>query len=120
MSNDHRTRDRPLDAIDMLYTDHQRVRNAFRRYEAAATAPMRARCAAQAFTLLELHTQLEAHVFYPAFERFQALFRTLIRRVEAHMVAEEAALFPQAAVVLADQMAHLRSEMATLKRNLLS
>jgi hypothetical protein len=40
--------------------------------------------------------------------------------VEGHIAAEETELFPQAAVVLADRMDRLRSQMEALKRNLLS
>jgi hemerythrin superfamily protein len=58
----------PIDAIALLKTDHRKVKNLFARYESAGNFPTKQLIAEQVFTELELHAQLEEHVFYPAYE----------------------------------------------------
>jgi hemerythrin superfamily protein len=58
----------PIDAIALLKTDHRKVKNLFARYESAGHFSTKHLLAAQVFTELELHTQLEENVFYPAYE----------------------------------------------------
>ena len=58
----------PIDAIALLKTDHRKVKNLFARYESAGNFRTKQLLAAQVFTELELHAQLEEHVFYPAYE----------------------------------------------------
>jgi hemerythrin superfamily protein len=58
----------PIDAISLLKTDHRKVKNLFARYESAGNFSTKHMIAAQVFTELELHAQLEEHVFYPAYE----------------------------------------------------
>src|SRR5437762_169501 len=57
----------PGDAIEMLKADHRRVRALFQRYEAIDDQAMKQEIMAALFVELELHTQLEEAVFYPAF-----------------------------------------------------
>jgi hemerythrin superfamily protein len=57
----------PIDAIALLKTDHQKVKNLFARYESAGNFRTKHLLAEQVFTELELHTQLEENVFYPAY-----------------------------------------------------
>jgi hemerythrin superfamily protein len=58
----------PIDAIALLKTDHRKVKNLFARYESAGNFRTKHLIAEQVFTELELHTQLEENVFYPAYE----------------------------------------------------
>jgi hemerythrin superfamily protein len=58
----------PTDAIALLKTDHRKVKNLFARYESAGHFSTKHLLAAQVFTELDLHTQLEENVFYPAYE----------------------------------------------------
>jgi len=58
----------PTDAIALLKTDHRKVKNLFARYESAGHLSTKHLLAAQVFTALDLHTQLEENVFYPAYE----------------------------------------------------
>ena len=71
MKNDGPTRYnnliQPADAIEMLKADHRRVRALFQRYNEADDQAMRQGIVAELFVELELHTQLEETVFYPAF-----------------------------------------------------
>ena len=71
MENDGTTRYnnliQPADAIEMLKADHRRVRALFRRYDETDDQAMRQGIVAELFVEIELHTQLEETVFYPAF-----------------------------------------------------
>jgi hemerythrin-like domain-containing protein len=71
MQNDGPTRHnnliQPADAIEMLKADHRRVRALFQRYDETDDQAMRQGIVAELFVELELHTQLEETVFYPAF-----------------------------------------------------
>jgi hemerythrin-like domain-containing protein len=71
MHNDDTTRHhnlvRPADAIEMLKADHRRVRALFQRYDRTDDQAMKQVIVAELFVELELHTQLEETVFYPAF-----------------------------------------------------
>jgi hemerythrin-like domain-containing protein len=71
MQNDGSTRHnnliQPADAIEMLKADHRRVRALFRRYDETDDQAMRQGIVAELFVEIELHTQLEETVFYPAF-----------------------------------------------------
>ena len=58
----------PIDAIALLKTDHQKVKNLFARYESAGDFSTKHLIAEQIFTELALHTQLEENVFYPAYD----------------------------------------------------
>jgi iron-sulfur cluster repair protein YtfE (RIC family) len=71
MQNNNTTRHnnlvQPADAIEMLKADHRRVRALFQRYDETDDQAMRQGIVAELFVELELHTQLEETVFYPAF-----------------------------------------------------
>jgi hemerythrin superfamily protein len=58
----------PIDAITLLKTDHRKVKNLFARYESAGDFRTKHLLAAQGFTELDLHAQLEENVFYPAYD----------------------------------------------------
>jgi hemerythrin-like domain-containing protein len=56
----------PEDAIAMLKEDHRRVRDLFQEYAAATDPQTKRDLAEKAFIELEIHAQLEEHIFYPA------------------------------------------------------
>jgi len=58
----------PTDAIALLKTDHRKVKNLFARYESARDFRTKHLIAEQVFPELNLHAQLEEHLFYPAYE----------------------------------------------------
>jgi hemerythrin superfamily protein len=58
---------KPVDAIEMLEADHQKVRDLFSKYMATSEQKAKRKIADQVFIELETHAQLEETVFYPAF-----------------------------------------------------
>ena len=60
--------DQPEDAIHMLKAEHRNVQALLHQYDAVADPSLKRQIAAHTFTALELHAELEAMVFYPAFE----------------------------------------------------
>jgi uncharacterized coiled-coil DUF342 family protein len=63
----HKSLVQPADAIEMLKADHRRVHALFKRYDEADEQAMKQGIVVELFVELELHTQLEEAVFYPAF-----------------------------------------------------
>jgi hemerythrin superfamily protein len=57
----------PEDAIELLKADHRKVQDLFQKYENTSDQKTKQQIAAQVFTELEAHAQLEETVFYPAF-----------------------------------------------------
>jgi hemerythrin superfamily protein len=58
-------------AVEMLKSDHQKVKALFRQYEAAGDRAYQKKqgIAETVFTELEIHTTLEEELFYPAMKR---------------------------------------------------
>ncbi|MCG2584412.1 hemerythrin domain-containing protein [Massilia sp. TS11] len=60
----------PSDALEMLHADHERVLALFREFTSLKTSddadPRRAELADEICYVLQLHTQLEEELFYPA------------------------------------------------------
>ena len=57
-----------MEALDLLTADHNRVRGLFTRFQAAEENPGEmATLAQKIITELEVHTQIEEEIFYPAF-----------------------------------------------------
>jgi hemerythrin-like domain-containing protein len=58
-------------AIELLKSDHQKVKELFRQYEAAGDRAYQKKqgIAQEVFTELEIHTTLEEELFYPAMKR---------------------------------------------------
>ena len=144
----------PTDVIALLKTDHRKVKNLFARYESAGHLSTKHLLAAQVFTALDLHTQLEENVFYPAYEamtgkngtqlvadsrlahehvrelmselqgieldeaEFEVKFHALMRIVREHVAEEENEMFPEAQVILEDQLEDLMDQMVELKHHL--
>ena len=61
-----RSSSRSPDAIAMLRADHERVQEMFDRFEKARGGERKQKLVAQICRELEIHTQLEEDVFYPA------------------------------------------------------
>ena len=61
-----RAQKQPEDAIAMLKADHQKVRDIFQQYESATDSDTKRMLAEEACTELEIHSQLEEQIFYPA------------------------------------------------------
>ena len=59
---------KPEDAIELLRADHDKVRDLFAQYESASDRQTKRELAEEAFVELEVHSQLEENVFYPALE----------------------------------------------------
>jgi iron-sulfur cluster repair protein YtfE (RIC family) len=57
---------KPENAIAMLTADHQKVKDLLEEYDSAEEASERKTIAEQVFHELEIHTQLEEDIFYPA------------------------------------------------------
>lgn len=55
------------DAIDVLKADHRQVEQWFEQFEATRSADRKQRLASQICQALEVHTQIEEEIFYPAF-----------------------------------------------------
>lgn len=53
-------------ATDLLREDHHKVKDLFRQFDEAETAAERRRIADQAIMELEIHSQIEEEIFYPA------------------------------------------------------
>jgi hemerythrin-like domain-containing protein len=64
----HETTPQPHDAIAMLRADHLQVHTLFRQYEDTHDPYLKQIIAEHVFAELEVHTQLEEQVFYPAYE----------------------------------------------------
>lgn len=60
--------EKPKDALDLLQADHDKVRDLFSQYEEASDQQTRRKIAEKAFVELEVHAQVEEHVFYPALQ----------------------------------------------------
>ena len=146
----------PIDAIALLKTDHRKVKNLFARYESAGNFSTKQLIAEQVFTELAMHTHLEEHVFYPAYEAMtgtqgtplvadsrlahehmrelmselqdidrdeaalEVKFHDLMGIVREHVAEEENEMFPEAQVMLADQLEDLMDHMVALKQQLTS
>jgi len=57
----------PIEAISLLKADHRQIRELFAQYESAKHFATKQQIAEQVFTELDVHTQLEENVFYPAY-----------------------------------------------------
>jgi hypothetical protein len=55
------------DAIALLKADHRQVKEWFEQFESTRSADRKKKLAEQICQALEVHTQIEAEIFYPAF-----------------------------------------------------
>src|SRR5687768_1182693 len=93
-----------MDAIDMLKADHQKVKELFRKYEAAGDRAYQKKkaIAEEVCTEISIHSTLEEELFYPAVKEQtdkdgQDLVAESIEEhhVVAHLIEEIKALEPQ-------------------------
>jgi hemerythrin superfamily protein len=62
-----RTARKPLDAIALLEADHREVEELFKQFEDTGSSARKQALAARVCHALEVHTQIEEEIFYPAF-----------------------------------------------------
>ena len=81
----------PLNAVDLLILDHEKVRKLFKDYEKAENGHEKRRIAEEVFLELEMHTKVEEEFFYPALRRkaeTEELRKLLDESLEEHHVAD--------------------------------
>jgi hypothetical protein len=132
-------------AIEMLKSDHHKVKELFRQYEAAGDQAYQKKkgIAEEVFTELEIHTTLEEdqdgkdlvaeameehHVVTtlmeelkgldPKDERYDAKFKVLMDNVEHHIEEEEGEMFLEAEEMLGDRLERLGTQMQERKQQL--
>jgi hemerythrin superfamily protein len=81
----------PEDAIALLRADHDKVRDLFRTYDAESDPSTKRAIAALVCRELEIHAELEATVFYPAFHAVtdDEGKQLVAEAVEAHQTIQE-------------------------------
>jgi hemerythrin superfamily protein len=91
MTAHHQTPGIPEDAIALLRADHDTVRELFRTYGAASDPSTKRAIAALIGRELEIHAELEATVFYPAFHAVtdDEGKQLIAEAVEAHQTIQE-------------------------------
>lgn len=77
-----------MDALQMLRDDHKKVKALFKEFEDAEDARTKKRIVDEACRELEVHTQLEEEVFYPALRRDGADDDMMDEADEEHRVAK--------------------------------
>jgi len=81
-----------MDALSLLTADHNRVRGLFARFEAAhegGDTAAAADLAANILIELDVHTQIEEEIFYPAVRTDQELNDLVAEGMEEHHVVKE-------------------------------
>jgi hemerythrin superfamily protein len=82
-----------MDALELLIGDHNRVKGLFARFNAAHDADdltVQQVVADSIFTELDVHTEIEETVFYPAVQELSDEIReTVVEGLEEHRVAKE-------------------------------
>ena len=81
----------PINAVDLLIEDHEKVRKLFKDFEKAKDGHEQRRIAEEVFLELELHTKVEEEFFYPALRRKAAteeLRKLLDESLEEHHVVD--------------------------------
>ncbi|HWP46703.1 MAG TPA: hemerythrin domain-containing protein [Candidatus Limnocylindrales bacterium] len=70
MKNKDKNQGTGINALEMLTSDHDKVKELFREYEAAGDRAYKKKrdIAEKAFMELEVHTMLEEQIFYPAIQ----------------------------------------------------
>jgi hypothetical protein len=81
-----------MDALTLLTADHNRVRGLFTRFQAAHEADDQqtaVQLAGKIFDELEVHTEIEETVFYPAVDVNDELHEMVVEALEEHKVAKD-------------------------------
>src|SRR3989337_734061 len=72
-----------MDALELLKQDHAKVKKLFEKAESADEKEQKA-IFSQIKTELEIHTQIEENVFYPAMERYDELKEMVVDSLKEH------------------------------------
>ena len=72
-----------MDALELLKQDHAKVKKLFEKVESADEKEQKA-IFSQIKTELEIHTQIEENVFYPAMERYDELKEMVAESLKEH------------------------------------
>ena len=73
-----------MDALELLKTDHKKVKELFKKMEASKNKQQQKQLFEQIKTELETHTHIEETVFYPAIARNEALKDMVLESLEEH------------------------------------
>ena len=73
-----------MDALELLKTDHQKVKALFEKAEATENAKQQKRIFDQIKIELETHARIEETVFYPAVEKHEELKDMVLESREEH------------------------------------
>lgn len=73
-----------MDALELLKTDHQTVKELFKKAEKTEDAKQQKRLFEQIKTELETHTRIEESIFYPAMEERDELKDMVLESLEEH------------------------------------
>jgi hemerythrin superfamily protein len=72
-----------MDALELLKQDHAKVKKLFEKVESADEKEQKA-IFSQIKTELEIHTQIEENIFYPAMERYDELKEMVAESLKEH------------------------------------
>lgn len=72
-----------MDALELLKQDHAKVKKLFEKAESADEKEQKA-IFSQIKTELEIHTQIEENVFYPAMQRYDELKEMVAESLKEH------------------------------------
>src|ERR1700679_1337695 len=77
------------DAINILKTDHEKVKNLFDQFEKADNLRQKKKIVAEALMELKIHAAIEEEIFYPAIRRKREVDTDLMNEAdEEHHVAK--------------------------------
>ena len=131
-----------MDALELLISDHEKVRALFEQFKSAKEADDTERLGQlqrEIFTELEVHTGIEEDVFYPEAKEageeaqelvneltpddaaWKAKMTVLIENVEHHADEEEEEMFPQLREVFGDErLQRMGEQLAEAKERRMS
>jgi iron-sulfur cluster repair protein YtfE (RIC family) len=73
-----------MDALELLKTDHKKVKDLFKAIDASKNEKQRKQLFAQVKTELETHTHIEETVFYPTIAKNDDLREMVLESLEEH------------------------------------
>jgi hemerythrin superfamily protein len=74
----------PMDALELLKEDHQRVKELFERGQKTDDKKQRRQIFKEIKAELETHARIEETIFYPAMEEFEELKEMVLESLEEH------------------------------------
>ena len=78
-----------MDALDMLKSDHERVKSLYEQFKAASDRPQKASIFGHINHELESHSLVEDSIFYPAFKHYPAFDRIIEKSHLEHSEIED-------------------------------